>query len=173
MDKINFTLISFIFLVSCSVTISKSKNETNISKIEKFRNISKSMLDSILLSNQVESLDSIKFLNLISNNKCRILTHSFSLNCGFSKDVLNQIKSLDKENDSICPFFIITSYKNLDFEIISTIMSNYNVKFYYQYTDQFNYFKYLKRTYKIEKPKLLYIIKNGLVIKNINNVKDI
>jgi hypothetical protein len=168
-----FALIFFIFLVSCSVTISKSKNEANVSKIEKFRNISKSMLDSMLLSNQVEPLDSIKFLNLLSNSKNRILTHSFSLNCGFSKDVLNQIKSLDKENDSICPVFIITSNKNLDFEVITKIMSNYNVKFYYQYTDQFNYFKYLKRIYRIDKPKLLYIIKNGLVIKNINNVKDI
>lgn len=113
------------------------------------------------------------FIKLIDTQNCRILTHSFSPTCSLSFDVLNRLKLLKNGNDSISPILIIVSPSDLDYVKLNSIIKTNNVRLYFQNTAQFNYFKYLKKRFKIENPELLYVIKNGKLLINTSDVKDI
>jgi hypothetical protein len=174
MKIIYFTALFLLILFSCSINISKSTNQNKSLNFENYQKaISNGNIDSILKSYKIETIDSQKFLARLNTKNFKIITHSLSSTCGFSIDVLNHIKSTNKENDSILPILIITSPKDLEYDKLKKIMNTYEVKLYYQNSEQFHYYKYLKRFYKIKKPKLIYLIKNGQLLKNTNNLKDI
>ena len=174
MNSFNFIIFFAFILYSCSISLVRnlSENEKNNIKIYE-KAVLDSSIDSVLRSNNIIYMDSQMFIKLIDTQNCRILTHSFSPTCSLSSDVLDRLQLLKNDNDSICPILIIVSPSDLDYVKLNSIIKATNVRLYFQNTAQFNYFKYLKKRFKIEKPELLYIMKNGKLLMNTSNVKDI